>query len=179
MALLVPNILAPGTSESVAGRYSMSIQTSVPKVSSDDRPFYHYGWGIPDMKQTNPLTEISNKILFQLALDYINSLRKIECKDYTLSHEVFTKIISVLITAGISIDKITIESTRDESLLIRGNTKNLSYYFEVYFDIVEYPIGYEVISNIYENKELLVSVSGSIDFVVKKVTEKTSLQFSV
>lgn len=175
MALLVSNLPMTGTTECSSGRHSMFTNTWTPKETSDDRIYRHWNCGNSMIKQTNPLIEISNKLAFQLLLDYSEATSKVENVNYDLSHNIFTKIVGLLLDGGISVDSIVVENTIDGSLLVRGVTGDSSYYFEVYFDSEEYSIGYEVICNLFERKDILVSVSGSMDFVARKLAEKTNL----
>lgn len=121
-------------------------------------------------EQTDPLAKISDKIAFKLWWDYTKALLKVEHEESSLTSSIFCKVLRVLEKAKISSEKTFIETTLDNSVLILGKSANASFHFEVYFDSVEYAIGYEAICNYYKNKELVASVSGSIDYVEKKIS---------
>ena len=152
MTLLVQNLPYISASESSAGRYPYFKEKTL------------------SFEQTDPLAEISNKIAFELWWDYTKALFKVEYEDSDLTSRIFCKILGVLEKAEISSEKTFVEATLDNSVLIIGKSANANFHFEVYFDSVEYAIGYEAICNYYKNKELVVSVSGSIDYVVRKIS---------
>jgi len=108
----------------------------------------------------------------RLVLDYVQVLRKIGYDNYALANQVFTKIIQTLLAHGVSAKKISVGSTEDDSLSVRGKVGDKSFYFETYFDDTEYEDGYEVIANVYQDKKNLASIAGSMDFVFQRLDKK-------
>ena len=155
------------------GKHPMAVHTPTQKVTSDDRPYYLYHEkSTLSQQKADPLTKISVKSTLRLLLEYMKAIRKIGCNDATLSNDIFAKVIQTLLVYGISTEKISVCSTDDNSLLVRGKAGNKGFYFETYFDTEEYEDGYEIIANVYQNKHNVASIAGNLDFVFQKLDQK-------
>lgn len=118
-------------------------------------------------KQSNTLTEISLIANFKLFFEYFKSLQNIGMQQNSLAFEVFLKTIHFLLDKGVDKEQISIINTMDESILVKASSGVNSFHFEIFFDSIEYTIGYEVISNVFANNNIISSSAGSIDYVLE------------
>lgn len=157
------------------GRPKMAVHTPYQKSLSDDRPYYSWNTymyqeseniGTP-RKQTDPLTEISMLSILRLVLHYVKALKGTGFNDLAFALPIFGKTLKFLLSSGVDVEKISVTHTVDNSVLVKGVAAGNSFYFETYFDEVEYKSGYEIISNVFANNEMIASSAGSIDFVLE------------
>lgn len=162
------------------GRPGMAVHTPYQKSLSDDRKYY--GWNDFGRTETNclgqvqseidPLTKISILSSLRLFFHYIKALEVINFKVLELALPIFGKTVKFLLSEGVDIEKISIIHTADDGVLVKGVSNHKSFHFETYFDETEYSSGYEVISNVYADREIVASSAGTIDFVIENSMSK-------
>jgi len=67
---------------------------------------------------------------------------------------------------------ISIENTKNESILFRSEARGHSVYLEFFFDEEE-PNGYDIVLNLYKDKKHVASYAGDMDLIFIKYFEKT------
>ncbi|MCA0234042.1 MAG: hypothetical protein LCH91_26535 [Bacteroidetes bacterium] len=166
MAASIP-ALAP-----IQGRPKMAIHTPYTTVGIGNATSVNYlnrevGG---NLKQTSTLDEIVLNDLKRLIYDFARISSNVGCNDLQeLGLPIFIQVFNTLSEVGVNIDQMSLSKTLDDSVLLKANLQNKSFYFEIYFDEDEYPKGYEIIANLYDEKRMVLSVSGSIEFVLKKI----------
>lgn len=166
MAASVP-ALAP-----IQGRPKMAIHTPYTTVGTGNAASVNYlnrevGG---NLKQTSTLDEIVLNDLKRLIYDFARISGIVGCRDLEgIALPIFIQVFNSLSELGVNTDQMSLSKTLDDSVLLKANLENKSFYFEIYFDEDEYPKGYEIIANLYDEKRMALSVSGSTEFVLKKI----------
>lgn len=74
-------------------------------------------------------------------------------------------------------EKITIDNTLDDTILVRAAVDDTNLYLDFYTDD-DLPNGYEVIVSVYRDKKNVLSVSGGFEFVSKHLFQYFKIQAS-
>jgi hypothetical protein len=155
----------------IQGRPKMATHTPYIKSQTDNHNSFIY-WQREagnSANQTDTLTEIALNDIKRLISDFAQLSINIGCNDLEIAQQIFTGVFISLYSNKVDLSQMAISKTPDNSILMKGNAGEDSFYFETYFDEEEYLRGYEIILNFYQNKKMALSVSGSIDFVLDKL----------
>ena len=88
--------------------------------------------------------------------------------DISTNKNLTQQIVSNLASFLLESEKITLEKTPENSLLIKANYNNKQYFMGIYFD-EDLAAGYECFLNVYENKKPILSTDGLLKDVFMKL----------
>jgi hypothetical protein len=129
---------------------------------------YHFEQGFYQREQTSlthPAKEVAKSDFFDRTIQIGRQLRAIWPFFAHIDADVFQEAIIRLVKLLLNepFERIVLEKTPDDSLLVKACWHDRNVYIDLDFDTDE-PDGYEVVIGVYYQKMSILSVAGSFDF---------------
>jgi hypothetical protein len=89
--------------------------------------------------------------------------------NFTFINNLFQAITIEL--ANLGIQNIVVETTLDDSILIKSNFHDKRLYVELFLTEDETPLNYDIVINIYENQKHIFGTAGSVKNTFTKINQ--------
>ena len=170
MVVPAPTFIAGQSTEASTyqTRIPRELNTPYSKSSSKNKSPYHFEQGFYQREKT-PITHPVEEVIKSERFDRTVPIRKQLSTiwplfvhiDANLFQDAITRLVILLLNEPF--ERVVLEKTPDESLLVKASWHDRNVYIDLDFDTDE-PEGYEVVISVYDQKRLLLNVAGSSDF---------------